>query len=107
MSPIEHLVTSGTFSLDGGTWEVENNVWIVGDEREVMLIDPAHDAEAVAKQADAVTRTLGFAFNQGGYLRQAVGGGRDGVPQKIDKTNGLLEKILDAVGRPTAGLVFG
>ncbi len=50
MSPIEHLVTSGTFSLDGGTWEVENNVWIVGDEREVMLIDPAHDAEAVAKQ---------------------------------------------------------
>lgn len=50
MSPIEHLVTSGTFSLDGGTWEVENNVWLVGDEREVMLIDPAHDAEAVAKQ---------------------------------------------------------
>src|SRR5205823_2908226 len=25
---IEHLVTSGTFSLDGGTWDVDNNVWI-------------------------------------------------------------------------------
>ncbi|MGW1787303.1 hypothetical protein ACWCQQ_50980, partial [Streptomyces sp. NPDC002143] len=31
---IEHLVTSGTFSLDGGTWDVENNVWIVGDDEE-------------------------------------------------------------------------
>ncbi|GAA4616901.1 MBL fold metallo-hydrolase [Saccharopolyspora hordei] len=47
---IEHLVTSGTFSLDGGTWEVDNNVWIVGDDREVVLIDPAHDADAVAAQ---------------------------------------------------------
>jgi glyoxylase-like metal-dependent hydrolase (beta-lactamase superfamily II) len=48
VSPIEHLVTSGTFSLDGGTWEVDNNVWLVGDDREVLLIDPAHDAEAIA-----------------------------------------------------------
>lgn len=46
---IEHLVTSGTFSLDGGTWEVDNNVWIVGDDDEVIVIDPAHDAEAVAE----------------------------------------------------------
>ncbi|KQV13639.1 MBL fold metallo-hydrolase [Kitasatospora sp. Root107] len=45
---IEHLVTSGTFSLDGGTWEVDNNVWLVGDDHEVLVIDPAHDAEAVA-----------------------------------------------------------
>lgn len=45
---IEHLETSGTFSLDGGTWEVDNNVWIVGDDSEVIVIDPAHNAEAVA-----------------------------------------------------------
>ena len=43
-SAIDHLVTSGTFSLDGGTWEVDNNVWIVGDEREVLVIDAAHSA---------------------------------------------------------------
>jgi glyoxylase-like metal-dependent hydrolase (beta-lactamase superfamily II) len=48
VSPIEHLVTSGTFSLDGGTWQVDNNVWLVGDDREVLIIDPAHDAEAIA-----------------------------------------------------------
>ncbi|OWA02356.1 Zn-dependent hydrolase [Streptomyces sp. CS227] len=45
---IEHLVTSGTFSLDGGTWDVDNNVWIVGDDTEVIVIDAAHDADAIA-----------------------------------------------------------
>ncbi|RSN11679.1 Zn-dependent hydrolase [Nonomuraea sp. WAC 01424] len=44
---IEHVVTSGTFSLDGGTWEVDNNVWIVGDDTEVVVIDAAHDATAI------------------------------------------------------------
>ncbi|MET9850691.1 MBL fold metallo-hydrolase [Streptomyces ossamyceticus] len=46
---IEHLVTSGTFSLDGGTWDVDNNVWIVGDDHEVVVIDAAHDADAIAE----------------------------------------------------------
>ena len=50
---IERLVTSGTFSLDGGTWDVDNNVWIVGDDAEVLVIDPAHDPEAVADQVGA------------------------------------------------------
>ncbi|MET7443383.1 hypothetical protein ABZS63_41545, partial [Streptomyces sp. NPDC005568] len=35
---IDHLVTSGTFSLDGGTWEVDNNVWIIGDDHEAIVI---------------------------------------------------------------------
>ncbi|HET9118520.1 MAG TPA: MBL fold metallo-hydrolase [Pseudonocardiaceae bacterium] len=45
---ISRLVTSGTFSLDGGTWEVDNNVWLIGDEREVIVVDAAHDADAIA-----------------------------------------------------------
>ena len=44
---IDHLVTSGSFSLDGGTWAVDNNVWIVGDDTECVVIDPAHDAQAI------------------------------------------------------------
>ncbi|MGH3903695.1 MAG: MBL fold metallo-hydrolase [Pseudonocardiaceae bacterium] len=48
---IERVVTSGTFSLDGGTWDVDNNVWLIGDEREVIVIDAAHDAEAIAAAA--------------------------------------------------------
>ncbi|MFE7541229.1 MBL fold metallo-hydrolase [Streptomyces platensis] len=46
---IDHLVTSGTFSLDGGTWDVDNNVWIVGDDDEAIVIDAAHDADAIVE----------------------------------------------------------
>ncbi len=45
---ITRVETSGTFSLDGGTWAVDNNVWLIGDEREVIVVDAAHDAEAIA-----------------------------------------------------------
>ncbi|MCZ4101842.1 MBL fold metallo-hydrolase [Streptomyces sp. So13.3] len=45
---IDHVVTSGTFSLDGGTWDVDNNVWIIGDDSEAIVIDAAHDAAAIA-----------------------------------------------------------
>ena len=44
---IEKIVTSGTFSLDGGTWEVDNNVYLIGDDSEVIVIDPAHDRAAI------------------------------------------------------------
>ncbi|MGP3751419.1 MBL fold metallo-hydrolase [Streptomyces sp. IBSNAI001] len=44
---IDHLVTSGTFALDGGEWDVDNNVWIVGDDTEAVVIDAAHDAVAI------------------------------------------------------------
>lgn len=47
MTGIRRVVTRGTFELDGGSWEVDNNVWIVGDESEVIVIDAAHDAEAI------------------------------------------------------------
>ena len=46
---IDKVVTSGTFSLDGGTWDVDNNVWIIGDDLQVIIIDPAHDVDAIAE----------------------------------------------------------
>jgi glyoxylase-like metal-dependent hydrolase (beta-lactamase superfamily II) len=45
---LDRVITSGTFTLDGGTWEVDNNVWLLGDGREVVVIDAAHDARAIA-----------------------------------------------------------
>jgi glyoxylase-like metal-dependent hydrolase (beta-lactamase superfamily II) len=44
---VDQVVTSGTFSLDGGTWDVDNNVWVVGDDDECVIIDAAHDALAI------------------------------------------------------------
>ena len=41
---IDKVVTSGTFELDGGSWEVDNNVWLVGDDSEVIVIDAGHEA---------------------------------------------------------------
>ncbi|MEU6959075.1 MBL fold metallo-hydrolase [Streptomyces chrestomyceticus] len=52
---IDHLVTSGTFALDGGTWDVDNNVWIVGDDTEAVVIDAAHDADAIFAALDGRT----------------------------------------------------
>lgn len=45
---VEHTVTSGTFSLDGQTHEVDNNVWLVGDDTECVVIDAPHDADTIA-----------------------------------------------------------
>ena len=42
--PIQRVVTHGVFELDGGSWEVDNNIWIVGDDSEVVVFDAAHDA---------------------------------------------------------------
>ncbi len=47
MAGIERVVTHGTFELDGGSWEVDNNIWLVGDDKEVIVIDAAHDARAI------------------------------------------------------------
>jgi glyoxylase-like metal-dependent hydrolase (beta-lactamase superfamily II) len=45
---IELVTTDGIFALDGGEWEVTNNIWLVGDDREVLVVDAAHDATAIA-----------------------------------------------------------
>ncbi len=47
MARLDRVITSGIFSLDGGDYEVDNNVWIVGDDREAIVLDAAHNAEAI------------------------------------------------------------
>lgn len=39
---VDHAVSSGTFSLDGETFEVDNNIWVVGDDDECIVIDAPH-----------------------------------------------------------------
>ncbi|MFC9995150.1 MBL fold metallo-hydrolase [Nocardia sp. NPDC127526] len=47
MAHIDHTTTSGTFSLDGETFDVDNNVWVVGDDLECVVIDAPHDLRAI------------------------------------------------------------
>jgi glyoxylase-like metal-dependent hydrolase (beta-lactamase superfamily II) len=44
---IDHVVTSGVFSLDGQDFDVDNNVWLLGDDHEVIVVDAAHNADAI------------------------------------------------------------
>jgi|SRR5215207_9369353 len=44
---VELVTTDGIFALDGGEWEVTNNIWIVGDDREVVVFDAAHDHQPI------------------------------------------------------------
>lgn len=47
MAEIQHLVTAGNEAPQGPPVH-ENNVWLVGNEHEVLVIDPAHEARTVA-----------------------------------------------------------
>jgi glyoxylase-like metal-dependent hydrolase (beta-lactamase superfamily II) len=44
---VEQVVTSGVFSIDGEDFDVDNNIWLVGDDQEVVVVDAAHDAEPI------------------------------------------------------------
>ncbi|QIX25810.1 MBL fold metallo-hydrolase [Nocardioides sp. JQ2195] len=44
---IDHAVVSGTFSLDGETFDVDNNIWVIGDDEECIVIDAPHDVDAI------------------------------------------------------------
>ena len=44
---VDRVVTSGTFSLDGEDFAVDNNIWLVGDDDEVLVIDAAHQAAPI------------------------------------------------------------
>ena len=77
---IERVVTSGIFSLDGQDFEVDNNVWLVGDDDEVLVVDAAHHhepiLEAVAgRRVVAIVATHGHNdhINAGAALADAVG----------------------------------
>jgi len=44
---VDHGVTSGTFSLDGETFDVDNNVWVIGDDTECVVIDAPHSVDDI------------------------------------------------------------
>lgn len=44
---VDHAVVSGTFSLDGETFDVDNNIWVVGDDEECVVVDASHSVRAI------------------------------------------------------------
>ena len=70
---VQRLVTAGN-SDPAGPPVHENNVWIVGEGDDVVVIDPAHDAGAVAR-AVAGRRVTAILLTHGhwDHVRAAVG----------------------------------
>jgi glyoxylase-like metal-dependent hydrolase (beta-lactamase superfamily II) len=77
---IEQVVTRGIFSIDGEDFEVDNNVWLVGDQTEVLVIDAAHHHEPIleaikGREVRAIVATHGHNdhINAAAALADATG----------------------------------
>jgi glyoxylase-like metal-dependent hydrolase (beta-lactamase superfamily II) len=46
---VDHAITSGTFSLDGETHQVDNNIWVIGDDEDCIVIDAPHSVDDILK----------------------------------------------------------
>jgi hypothetical protein len=56
---VDHGVSSGTFTLDGETFDVDNNVWVIGDDRECVVVDAPHSVDDIlAVVGDRTVRAI-------------------------------------------------
>lgn len=70
---IDHAVVSGTFSLDGETFDVDNNIWVVGDDEECVVIDAPHDVEAILQVVgDRKVRAIACTHAHDDHVRKAL-----------------------------------
>jgi len=70
---IELVTTEGMFRLDGGEWEVTNNIWLVGDEREVVVVDAAHDASPIVEAVHGRrVRAIALTHGHNDHINAAV-----------------------------------
>jgi glyoxylase-like metal-dependent hydrolase (beta-lactamase superfamily II) len=106
---VQKIVTSGTFHLDGGAWDVDNNVWLVGDDREVLVIDAAHDADAIAaavgdRRVVAIVCTHGHDdhVNAAPALAAATG-----APVLLHPDDDVLWRLAHSEARPSGELADG
>ncbi|GID49092.1 hypothetical protein Aca07nite_63670 [Actinoplanes capillaceus] len=74
MLRVDHGVVTGTFSLDGQTFDVDNNIWVVGDDDECVVIDAPHDVEAIlAVVGDRQVRAIICTHAHDDHVRVAPG----------------------------------
>jgi glyoxylase-like metal-dependent hydrolase (beta-lactamase superfamily II) len=106
---IDHVVTHGIFSLDGQDFEVDNNIWIVGDEREVIVLDAAHDHRPIV---DAIggrqVRALVMSHGHNDHINAAAElADATGAPILLHPDDEMLWQVVHATRRVDAPLVDG
>ena len=106
---VEHLITHGIFSLDGEDFEVDNNIWILGDDHEVVVLDAAHDAAPIiaavgGRKVQALICTHGHNdhINAAAEFADAVG-----APILLHPDDTMLWEVVYAARRVDAPLTDG
>lgn len=73
MTRIENVITSGQFCLDGGCWDVDNNVWLVGDNTEVLIIDAPHESAPIIEAVDGrIVKAIVLTHGHNDHINAAV-----------------------------------
>jgi glyoxylase-like metal-dependent hydrolase (beta-lactamase superfamily II) len=106
---IEHLTTKGTFSLDGGSWDVENNVWLVGNDEEVLILDAPHDAAAIERAAGGrIVTAIACTHAHDDHVRAAPSlSERVGAPILLHPDDHELWNLVHARRAPDGRLLDG
>jgi glyoxylase-like metal-dependent hydrolase (beta-lactamase superfamily II) len=105
----ERVVTSGIFSLDGGDFEVDNNVWLWPGPDGLVIIDAAHSAVEIAtavggREVAAIVCTHGHNdhVNAAPELAKLVD-----APVWLHPSDGMLWDVVHPGHPPDGELVDG
>jgi glyoxylase-like metal-dependent hydrolase (beta-lactamase superfamily II) len=106
---VDKVVVSGVFSLDGQDFDVDNNVWLVGDDDEVLVIDAPHDAAPIVEAiGDRRVTAIVLTHGHNDHITAAVAL-RDatGAPIWFDSEDRLLWDVVHPDAVPDRALTEG
>jgi glyoxylase-like metal-dependent hydrolase (beta-lactamase superfamily II) len=106
---VDKIVTSGIFSLDGKDYEVDNNVWLVGDDDRVVVIDAPHDAGAIlaavgGRQLEGIICTHGHNDHINAAVEVAEA---TGAPIALHPDDRMLWDVVHPGRKPDIDLAHG
>ncbi|HEX6310189.1 MAG TPA: MBL fold metallo-hydrolase [Acidimicrobiia bacterium] len=107
---IELVNTSGIFSIDGEDFEVENNIWLLGDDAEVLVIDAAHDAGPIADAiGDRAVRAIVCTHGHNDHINAARELARvsGGTPVLLHPADEMLWDVVYPDRKPDGALADG
>jgi len=106
---VERITTAGIFSLDGEDHEVENNVWLLGDDERVLVVDAPHDAAPIlAAVGDRRVEGIVCTHGHNDHINAAVDvADATGAPIALHPADEMLWNAVHPGRRPDMALAHG